>query len=349
MGLPVVRWGLLSAAAVLLLRGRCAGSSSHSLRIFYTLVMGSSQDVPHYIVVAYVDDQLAARFDAPTRRMLPQMAWLHKMEDEEGSHFWDLSSRRVSTTKRRFKTDLAILHSHHNSSRGIHSWQRVIGCDLSKDGHKSGIYQYGYDGEDFISLDQKTLTWTAVDIRAQVTKRRWEAEPFIAQSRNNFLEQECIELLQKCMVYGKESLLRIEPPVVKVTRRTQYNGLETLVCRVYGFYPKEMDATWRKDGEVWEQDTFRGGVLPNSYGTYHAWLSIEVDPKERDRYWCYVDHVGFPEPLIVAWEEPVFVPNMGLVAGVVGVVVATVFIAAGMIVYIKKYGRNTCRTASASI
>ncbi|KAL7986553.1 hypothetical protein Chor_011719 [Crotalus horridus] len=274
MGLPVVRWGLLSAAAVLLLRGGCAGSSSHSLHIFYTLVMGSSQDVPHYIVVAYVDDQLAARFDTHTRRMLPQMAWLHKMEDEEGSHFWDLSSRRVSTTERRFKTDLAILRSHHNSSK------------------------------DFISLDQKTLTWTAVDIRAQVTKRRWEAEPFIAQSRNHFLEQECIELLQKCMMYGKESLLRIEPPVVKVTRRTQYNGLETLVCRVYGFYPKEMDATWRKDGEVWEQDTFRGGVLPNSDGTYHAWLSIEVDPKERDRYRCYVDHAGFPEPLIVAWEEP---------------------------------------------
>ncbi|ETE55982.1 Major histocompatibility complex class I-related protein, partial [Ophiophagus hannah] len=93
-------------------------------------------------------------------------------------------------------------------STGFHSWQRVIGCDLSKDGHKRGVYQYGYDGEDFISLDQKTLTWTAVDVRAQVTKRRWEAEPFIAQSRNNFLEKECIELLQKCMVYGEDYLLR---------------------------------------------------------------------------------------------------------------------------------------------
>ncbi|KAG8127373.1 putative MHC class I antigen protein [Naja naja] len=116
----------------------------------------------------------------------------------------------------------------------------------------------GYDGEDFISLDQKTLTWTAVDIRAQVIKRRWEAQPFIAQNRNIFLEKECIELLQKCMVYGKDYLLR------KVSRRIQYNGMETLVCRVYGFYPKEMDATWRKDGEVWEQDTFRGAFVDSS-------------------------------------------------------------------------------------
>ncbi|KAG8127372.1 hypothetical protein E2320_014298 [Naja naja] len=84
----------------------------------------------------------------------------------------------------------------------------MIGCQLSKDGHKQGYFQYGYDGEDFISLDQKTLTWTAVDIRAQVIKRRWEAQPFIAQNGNIFLEKECIELLQKCMVYGKDYLLR---------------------------------------------------------------------------------------------------------------------------------------------
>ncbi|XP_013914443.1 PREDICTED: major histocompatibility complex class I-related gene protein-like [Thamnophis sirtalis] len=95
-----------------------------------------------------------------------------------------------------------------------------------------------------------------------------------------------------------------EPPLVKVSRRIQYNSMETLVCRIYGFYPKEIDATWKKDGEVWEQDTYRGGVLPNSDGTYHTWLSIEVDPKERDRYRCYVDHPGLPEPLILAWVEP---------------------------------------------
>uniref|UniRef100_A0A8C6VAL5 Ig-like domain-containing protein n=1 Tax=Naja naja TaxID=35670 RepID=A0A8C6VAL5_NAJNA len=256
------------------------GSSSHSLRTFYTLVLGSNQDVLQYIVVAYVDDQLVSRFDLTTRRMLPQVPWLLNVKKED-LHIWDFISQRVSNTERNYLT----------FSAGTHSWQRMIGCQLSKDGHKQG-------------LDQKTLTWTAVDIRAQVIKRRWEAQPFIAQNRNIFLEKECIELLQKCMVYGKDYLLRKEPPLVKVSRRIQYNGMETLVCRVYGFYPKEMDATWRKDGEVWEQDTFRGGVLPNSDRTYHAWLSIEVDPKERDLYRCYVVHAGVPEPLSVAWKEP---------------------------------------------
>ncbi|XP_032065692.1 major histocompatibility complex class I-related gene protein-like [Thamnophis elegans] len=348
MGLPVARLGFLSAAVVLLLRGGCADFSSHSLRIFYTVVLSPNLDESQCIVVGYVDDQLASSFDPSTRRMLPQVPWLLNVKKED-LHFSDFISQRASTMEWWFKTDLAILHSYHNSSRGIHSWQCKIGCQLSKDGHKQGHFQCGYDGENFISFDQKTLTWTAVNVHAQVTKRRWEADPLVIQNTNNFLEQECIQLLEKGLFYGKDSLLRKEPPLVKVSRRIQYNSMETLVCRIYGFYPKEIDATWKKDEEVWEQDTYRGGVLPNSDGTYHTWLSIEVDPKERDRYRCYVDHAGLPEPLILAWVEPAFVSNFGLIAGVIGVVVAAVLIAAGVTICIKKRGRNAYRTASATI
>ncbi|XP_013910027.1 PREDICTED: major histocompatibility complex class I-related gene protein-like [Thamnophis sirtalis] len=189
-------------------------------------------------------------------------------------------------------------------SAGFHSWQNVIGCRLSDEGQKQGVYQYGYDGEDFISLDEKTLSWIAANVHAQETKRRWEAEPLIALSKKDCLENKCIELLQKCVKYGKDSLLRKEPPVAKVTHKIQYKGLETLICRVYSFYPKEVNVTWRKDGKVCEKGTFGTDVLPNSDGTYHTWLSIKVDIEKRDYYRCYVEHAGLPKPLIVAWEEP---------------------------------------------
>lgn len=57
-------------------------------------------------------------------------------------------------------------------------------------------------------MDQETLTWIAWDVHAQVTKRRWENERLITQIKNHCLEKKCIELLQKCVTYGKESLLR---------------------------------------------------------------------------------------------------------------------------------------------
>ncbi|KAJ6630513.1 hypothetical protein lerEdw1_014676 [Lerista edwardsae] len=94
-----------------------------------------------------------------------------------------------------------------------------------------------------------------------------------------------------------------ERPEVTVTRKDSREGLETLLCRAHGSYPREIDATWRRDGEARQGDTFRGTVSPNADGTYYAWLSLEVDPQERSRFWCHVEHDGLREPLDVAVEE----------------------------------------------
>ncbi|ETE56123.1 Major histocompatibility complex class I-related protein, partial [Ophiophagus hannah] len=63
--------------------------------------------------------------------------------------------------------------------------------------------------------------------------------------------------------------------------------METHVCRVDGFYPSEIDPSWTRDGEVWEEEIFHGFLAPNADGTYHYWLSIRIDPKERGRYRCH--------------------------------------------------------------
>lgn len=79
--------------------------------------------------------------------------------------------------------------------------------------------------------------------------------------------------------------------------------LETLVCQAFGFYPKEINATWRRDGVIWEEETFWKSIAPNSDGTYHAWLSIRINPKERSRYRCHVEHASLAKPLVVGCEE----------------------------------------------
>ncbi|XP_042300311.1 major histocompatibility complex class I-related gene protein-like [Sceloporus undulatus] len=84
----------------------------------------------------------------------------------------------------------------------------MFGCELRKDGSKGGYQQFGYDGKDYISFDKDTLTWTAADLPAQNTKRKWDAEPAIAQHQKAYLEEICIEWLKKYLEYGKEVLLR---------------------------------------------------------------------------------------------------------------------------------------------
>ncbi|KAF7234849.1 RLA class I histocompatibility antigen, alpha chain 11/11 [Varanus komodoensis] len=235
----------------------------------------------------------------------------------------------------------------HCWTRRLHTLQWMYGCELSGDGSKGGYMQFGYDGSDYLSLDKEHLRWTAADAKAQLTKRKWEAEPAEGQRWKAYLEETCIEWLRRYLEYGKETLQqRREPPVVKVTRHeSPMEDTETLVCRAHGFYPKEIDATWTKDGQSWEHETFRRRVAPNPDGTYYVWLCIDIDPEERGRYRCRVDHAGLSQPLVLAWEGPV--GNVWIIVGVVaGALVLLLVVAIIIIVMmsLRRAPRRHCWT-----
>ncbi|XP_061476650.1 major histocompatibility complex class I-related gene protein-like [Rhineura floridana] len=322
---------LLGPAAFLL--GDCSGTSSHSFLVFLTAVSEPGHGLPQFTAVGYVDDQPIGRYDSNTKKVLPSVSWMKEMEKERA----DYGKRQTKILRKEepeYRVNLVILQNRFNQTRGFHSWQCMYGCEVGPEGRKGGYLQHSYDGRDFISFDKETLSWTAAQPEAQVTKRKWERHRVHAQRWKASLEEECIEWLEGYLHYGKEVLQRTEPPVVKVTRQVYSDGMETLICRAHGFYPKEIDANWRKDGEVWEEDTFRGLVAPNSDGTYHALLGIQINPKDRDLYQCHVEHDGLKEPLDVAWEEPAsnIAPIIGCVLGAILLGAAAI---AGIMLYRK--------------
>ncbi|KAJ6644698.1 hypothetical protein lerEdw1_013642 [Lerista edwardsae] len=349
----------------LLLLGACccwAGSSSssssaHSLRYFYTSIWEPGQGQPHFIGVGYVDDQLGGYYDSHRRQAVPRAPWMRRVERDD-PHFWVWNTQKALNHELRFRDDLLELWRQNNRTGGIYTLQRMYGCALQGGAQKAGFEQYGYNGRDFLSFDKETLTWTAAAAAAQVTKRRLDGEVVRSQSLRAYLEEECLEWLQKFLAYGAGALLRkvigegpsrpfAEPPVVTVTRKDSHDGLETLLCRAHGFYPREIDATWRRSGEVRQGDTFRGTVSPNADGTYYAWLSIEVDPQERSRFRCHVEHDGLQEPLDVAVEEAG--PSVGATAGgTVGALAAVVLLATGIVLYLRRRLRGGYGKASAS-
>ncbi|XP_062979007.1 RLA class I histocompatibility antigen, alpha chain 11/11-like [Elgaria multicarinata webbii] len=322
------RWSLLLLMVAALLLGGCPGSSSHSLRYYYTSVSEPSQGLPRFVAVGYVDDQLFVHYDShgSTRRAESRARWMAQMVKED-AHYLDRNTQSFRYAELWSRDNLAGLR---NPGGGLHIWQLMYGCEVFQDGHKGGFWQYGYDGRDFLSLDNETLAWTAASEEAQNTQRRWEAETRNAPVYKAYLEGRCVEWLWKHLAYGKETLLRKEPPVGKVTRKPASHGKETLVCQAHGFYPKEIDATWTRDGDIMDHVTFRRSVAPNSDGTYHLRISIEIDPMERDRYRCHVDHAALREPLVLACGEP------AATVGAILEAVAVVLVAAGIIFLLSK-------------
>uniref|UniRef100_A0A8C6Y242 Ig-like domain-containing protein n=1 Tax=Naja naja TaxID=35670 RepID=A0A8C6Y242_NAJNA len=267
-------------------------ASSHSLKYFCTAISDPSHGLPHFVALGYVDGQIFSYYDNVGQRMKPLVPWIEKAGQED-PQYWERNTRSFRARQELFRGHLENLKTLYNQSEGLHIWQLIYGCELQADGSKRGFYQFGYEGRTLITFNMETLTWVAPDPLAQFTQKKWDAIPELNQRTKAYLGEVCIEWLERYLSYGKETLLRtgehLDPGwTFLFYGRISCDGTETHICRVDGFYPKEIDASWKRDGEVWEEETIHGFLAPNVDGTYHYC------------YQCHVEHDGLQEPLALA-------------------------------------------------
>ncbi|KAL4839169.1 hypothetical protein H8958_013852, partial [Nasalis larvatus] len=307
---------------------------SHSMRYFHTAVSLPGRGEPHFISVGYVDDTQFVRFDsdAESPRMEPRALWV----EQEGPEYWDRNTRIAKANTQAYRVSLRNLRGYYNQSEaGSHTFQRMHGCDVGPDGRLlRGYEQFAYDGKDYIALNEDLRSWTAADMAAQNTQRKWEAARVVERYRA-YLEGTCVEWLRRHLENGKETLQRAEPPKTHMTHHPVSDHEATLRCWALGFYPAEITLTWQRDGEDQTQDTELVETRPGGDGTFQKWGAVVVPSGEEQRYTCHVQHEGLPEPLTLRWEpsSQSTIPIVGIVAGLAvlgAVVIGAVVIAAVM-------------------
>ncbi|XP_052019304.1 H-2 class I histocompatibility antigen, Q9 alpha chain-like isoform X43 [Apodemus sylvaticus] len=209
MGAMAPRTLLLLLAAALAPNQTRAGS--HSMRYFLTAVSRPGLGEPWFIIVGYVDDTQFVRFDsdAENPRAEPRAPWM----EQEGPEYWEEETRNAKIAEQVFRVSLSNLRGYYNQSEaGSHTYQWTYGCYLGSDSRfLRGYMQDAYDGRDYIALNDDLETWTAADMAAQITRRKWE-QGGVAERDRAYLEGECVEWLRRHLERGKETLLRTEPP-----------------------------------------------------------------------------------------------------------------------------------------
>nr|ADE21912.1 MHC class I antigen [Macaca mulatta] len=321
---------LLLLSGALALTETWAGS--HSMRYFSAAVSRPGRGEPRYLEVGYVDDTQFVRFDsdAASPRMEPRAPWV----EQEGPEYWEEETRRAKGNAQTFRVGLGNLRGYYNQSEaGSHTYQWMYGCDVGPDGRLlRGYDQFGYDGKDYIALNQDLRSWTAADVAAQNTQRKWEAAGEAEQQRA-YLEGTCVEWLRRYLENGKETLQRAKRPKTDVTHHPVSDHEATLRCWALGFYPAEITLTWQRDGEDQTQDTELVETRPGGDGTFQKWGAVVVPSGEEQRYTCHVQHQGLPEPLTLRWEpsSQSTIPIVGIVGlAVLAVVVTGAVVAAVM-------------------
>uniref|UniRef100_A0A8C7E2V6 Ig-like domain-containing protein n=1 Tax=Naja naja TaxID=35670 RepID=A0A8C7E2V6_NAJNA len=236
---------------------------------------------PHFVIVGYMDGQVFVHYDSNKGRLV--MGAFFPLNSREEMGVSVPVSRSLQGGRVFACLDKRPLNHPPVSISGLHTIQLMHGCELQGNGSQRGFLQYGYKGRTFINFDKETLTWVAPNPLAQISKRKLDADAGYNQYFKSYLEKECIDWMWKYLSYGNETLQRW---------RMGWRH----ICRLDGFYPREIDASWARDG--------RSGWRRPSMG-----LCIRIDPKERGRYQCHVEHDGLQKPLDLKYSNVIIIKH----------------------------------------
>ncbi|XP_018537610.1 major histocompatibility complex class I-related gene protein [Lates calcarifer] len=330
---------------LLLLFCHVSSSVKHSLKYFLTTSSGIP-NFPELIADVQVDDVQAIYCNANTKTVEPKQDWMKKYFDKDTGHLEWYKSECSENWLNVFKTKIADLMQQFNQSEGVHVLQRIHGCEWDEEtGEITTFMQYGYDGEDFISLDLKTLTWIALKPEAVIIKLRWDADKLKITHDQIFLTLICPAWLKKYVDHGNSSLLRTALPSVSLLQKTPSSPVS---CHATGFYPDRAMMFWRKDGEELHEDVDRGEILPNHDGTFQMSVDLKVSSipsKDWRRYDCVFNLSGVKEDIITKLDKAGIRTNATdmtpfIIAVVAVLAVVIVITACGFFIYKKKNAKR---------
>nr|XP_029519320.1 BOLA class I histocompatibility antigen, alpha chain BL3-7-like [Oncorhynchus nerka] len=308
---------------------------THSLTHFYTASSGIT-NFPEFMVVGMVDGVQMVHYDSNIQKAVPEQGWMKQTDAE----FWEKERDNLFDFQQSFKAEIATLKQHFNQSGGVHILQYMYGCSQDYETEQTeGFGQLGYNGEDFLEYDMKTLTWKSRKQQANFMQDEWNSDTSRLLFWKNYFTQTCIECLKKQVVNGKSTLMRTVPPSVSLLQKTPSSPV---TCHATGFYPSGVMVFWQKYGKYQHEDVENGEILVNDDGTFQKSAHLTVTPEEwkNNKYQCVVQVTGIKEDLIKVlteseiqtnWKDPA--PNIILI---IGGVVALLLVVVGVVIWKKK-------------
>ncbi|CAL8396521.1 unnamed protein product [Gadus morhua 'NCC'] len=333
---------------LLLVFGHGVSSVIHSLQYFATSSTGLPT-FPEFVAVAMVDGVQFGYYDRSTQGIVLKQAWKEQFNRDHPGEL-EMMSGMALGAQQRLKAKMLDFKKLFNQTGGAHMVQYMFSCEWDdEDDSTDGYLQYGYDGEDFIALDLKTLTWVAAVPQAFSTKQRWDEDKARLQFNKFFFTKQCVDWLKMGLAYGKSTLQRTERPRVSLLQRSPSSPV---VCHATGFYPDRVGVFWRRDGQELHEQVDPGEVLPNHDGTFQVSVGLNltaVPQEDWGRYECVVQLKGIEDistpldPALIRtnWEDQSGLTIPIIIGFVVLLLAAAAAAVVGVLLYKKRNGSDT--------
>uniref|UniRef100_A0A671TNQ5 Ig-like domain-containing protein n=1 Tax=Sparus aurata TaxID=8175 RepID=A0A671TNQ5_SPAAU len=272
---------------------------THSLHYIYTAL---SRDlglpgIPKFTAMGLLDNRMIDYFDSETKEKVPKQNWMRERLDPE---YWVKGTQSRQSKQEWFEVNVNILKDRmRQSDTDLHVLQGMHGCEgeVQPDGTMKfyrGMDRYSYDGNDFLSFDFAHSVWVTHMPAAEETKRKWDDVPVLKDYTKGYMENECMQWLNKFWSYGMNQLQTASPPEVYVLKRdTNVESNIRLTCLATGFYPQDIIMWIKRDGhKLYREDGLESsGVRPNEDDTFQRRDSVEIFSwEDESNYTCEVIH-----------------------------------------------------------
>ncbi|KAI1901761.1 hypothetical protein AGOR_G00037730 [Albula goreensis] len=296
-----------------------ANTESHSLWVLATFVSGETQ-FPKFSAVLMVDDVQVEYFDSNNPRVVSRRHW--KMEDvvEEAG----LKDTVMSMIRDHLSVYFKQLQPRFNHTGGVHTYQRITGCELNDDVPSPLMLWDAYDGIETRSYNRVAYTHNPLLPELMWTKVKMESSKMV---NINLYQPLCIRTLKNFLKQEKNTVKRKVRPRVRVIQKThRASGDVQVSCLATGFYPRHINMTLLRDGQaIPEEELIVGDLLPNGDGTYQQRTTLSIGAEERHNYTCTVTHTSLGNKLDISWE-PGPGPDMTFIAVAVALTMTVVLV-----------------------
>ncbi|XP_076735129.1 H-2 class I histocompatibility antigen, Q10 alpha chain isoform X1 [Maylandia zebra] len=302
---------ILVVVLVLAGTGLRVDGDTHSLHYIYTALSKpvGLPGIHQFTAMGLLDGRMIDYFDSENQVKVPRQEW---MRERLPADYWDRGTQSRKSKQQWFKVNINILMERmRQNDSDLHVLQWMHGCEgeTQPDGtlrFVRGVDMYAYDGDDFLSFDDKSGVWVAPIPEAQPTKRKWDEVKVLNDYTKGYLENECIDWLSKFLNYEQQQPRNTSPPEVSLYAKTSRVDADVvLTCLATGFYPADVVLRMKKNESVLTADDglISSGVLPNEDHTFQRRDRVEVLRSDLSAFSCEVVHEASAVSVTRVWDS----------------------------------------------
>ncbi|NP_001353601.1 major histocompatibility complex class I-related gene protein-like [Xenopus tropicalis] len=296
---------------------------SHTLLYHITVVSAPTPGVPQYSIIMYVDGAQYGRYNSDIRQaqfFSPSLSPL--------SEHLEMQTRYAQAfevwQRHRLNFLMGVFNKTKGGDRDTHIYQRKAACELRDDGTSGGYQEIAFDGKEFLAYDKEKVVYIPSTQEAVMVSHLWNKH-YSSTNSKMFMEIDCIQHMKMYLPYISTDLEKKVPPKVKVSSSESESGTK-LHCRVYGFYPRDVEVKWIKNGRDEIHSEEAAQILPNPDGTYQIRVSVGVTPEGGATYSCHIDHSSLEKAITVPFE-----PNKRSILYIIPVILASLVLLIALI------------------